>query len=289
MTELTGPRPVVVGVDGSACGDAALDWAAEEAARRLLPLHVVHATNIDYLVAAAMLNPADTPATPDDVSEAARARALEHWPDLHVTAEASTGAGAETLVERSATAEEVVVGSHGKGAVHGALGSVSLQVATHARSPVVVVRGEASGVATGPVVVGVDGSSLSTAAVAFAFEQASQRGVPLAAIYTWSIEFVEGVVVTTPGTPQWRAIQERHELTVGESLAGWREKYPDVEVEVHIEHDRPADALASASEKACLVVVGARGRGGFRGLLLGSVSQAVLHRAHCPVAVVRPR
>jgi nucleotide-binding universal stress UspA family protein len=289
MAELTGPRPVVVGVDGSACADAALDWAAEEAARRLLPLHVVHATNIDYLVAAAMLNPADTPATPDDVSEAARARAIERWPDLHVTAEASTGAGAETLVERSATAEEVVVGSHGKGAVHGALGSVSLQVATHARSPVVIVRGEASGVATGPVVVGVDGSSLSKDAVAFAFEQASQRRVPLAAVYTWSIEFVEGVVVTTPGTPQWRAIQERHELTVGESLAGWREKFPDVEVEVHIEHDRPADALASASEKACLVVVGARGRGGFRGLLLGSVSQAVLHRAHCPVAVVRPR
>ena len=85
--------------------------------------------------------------------------------------------------------------------------------------------------------------------------------------------------MTTPGSPQWREVRERQRLTVGETMAGWQEKYPDVKVEVHIEHGRPADALVAASERASLLVVGARGRGGFGGLLLGSVSHAVLHRA----------
>ncbi|HET6694542.1 MAG TPA: universal stress protein [Pedococcus sp.] len=289
MTHHTDPGTIVVGVDGSSGGEAALDWAVDEASRRHLPLHLVHATNIDYLVAAAMLNPDDAPDEVDDVVEAARERVRAAAPELQVRAEASTGAPAHDLVERSAGAESVVVGAHGKGPIRGALGSVSLQVAMHAKSPVVVVRGQEPGVSTGPVVVGIDGSALSKEAVGFAIEQASLRGVPLAVVYTWWIEFIEGVVVTTPGSPQWREVRERQRLTVGETMAGWQEKYPDVKVEVHIEHGRPADALVAASERASLLVVGARGRGGFGGLLLGSVSHAVLHRAHCPVAVARPR
>ncbi|HEY7720411.1 MAG TPA: universal stress protein [Pedococcus sp.] len=280
---------LVVGVDGSPGGEAALEWATDEARRRHLPLRLVHATNVDYLVAAAMLSPTDVTDVPDELVEEARARVQAAAPDVDVTAEASTQSAARALVERSVGAEEVVVGSHGKGPVRGALGSVSLQVAMHARCPVVVVRGHEPGMAAGPVVVGVDGSALSSEAVGYAFEQASLRGVPLAVVYAWWIEFVEGVVVTTPGTPHWGEIRERQRLAVSESLAGWREKYPDVEVEVHIEHGRPTDAIVANSERACLVVVGARGRGGFGGLLLGSVSHGVLHRAHCPVAVVRSR
>jgi nucleotide-binding universal stress UspA family protein len=287
MTHHTEPGTVVVGVDGSSGGEAALDWAVDEASRRNCHLHLVHATNIDYLVAAAMLNPADAPDEVDDVVEAARERVRAAKPDLRVTAEASTGAPAHDLVERSAGAEAVVVGAHGKGPVRGALGSVSLQVAMHAKCPVVVVRGQEPGLTTGPVVVGVDGSAVSKEAVAYAIEQASLRGAPLVVVYTWWIEFVEGVVVTTPGSPQWREVRERQRLTVAETMAGWQEKYPDVQVEVRIEHGRPADALVASSERARLLVVGARGRGGFGGLVLGSVSHAVLHRAHCPVAVVR--
>ncbi len=283
------PRAVVVGVDGSAGSDAALEWAVDEAGRRRLPLHLVHATNIDYLVAAAMLNPADSPPAVDDLVQAARDKVLAGSPDLRVTAEASTGAAAHDLVHRSEGAECVVVGAEGKTAVRGALGSVSLQVAMHARCPVVVVRRTEAGTAGGPVVVGVDGSAISHEALGYAFEQASLRGVPLRVVYAWWIEFVDGVVVTTPGSPQWTAVEERQRVLLAETMAGWAETYPDVAAEVHVVHDRPIDAITAASEGACLAVVGARGRGGFRGLMLGSVSHGVLHRAHCPVAVVRPR
>jgi len=283
------PRAVVVGVDGSSGSDAALQWAVDEASRRRLPLHLVHATNIDYLVAAAMLNPADAPPVQDDLVESVRDKVLAGSPDLRVTAEASTGAAAHDLVQRSDGAECVVVGAEGHTAVGGALGSVSLQVAMHARSPVVVVRGTEAGTTGGPVVVGVDGSTLSHEALGYAFEQASLRRVPLRVVFAWWIEFVDGVVVTTPGSPQWGAVEERQRVLLGEALAGWAERYPDVRTDVQVVHDRPADAIAAASDGACLAVVGARGRGGFRGLLLGSVSHAVLHRAHCPVAVVRPR
>jgi nucleotide-binding universal stress UspA family protein len=283
------PHSVVVGVDGSPGSDAALEWAVDEASRRRLPLHLVHATNVDYLVAAAMLNPADAPPPVDDLVAGARDKVLAGTPDLRVTAEASTGAAAHDLVRRSEGAECVVVGAEGKSAVRGALGSVSLQVAMHAKCPVVVVRTTEAGSAEGPVVVGVDGSAISYEALGHAFERASLRGVPLTVVYAWWIEFVDGVVVTTPGSPQWRAVEERHRLTLAETMAGWTERYPDVAVTVHIEHSRPIEAITAASEGASLVVVGARGRGGFRGLLLGSVSHGVLHRAHCPVAVVRPR
>ena len=290
MTTMTvRPGSVVVGVDGSPGSDAALDWAVEEAARRRLPLHLVHATNIDYLVAAAMLNPADAPPALDDLVETARDRVRAASPTLHVTAEASTGAAAHDLVVRSEGAECVVVGAHGKSAALGVLGSVSLQVAMHAHSPVVVVRGTEAGAEGGPVVVGIDGSALSRDALGYAFEQASLRGVPLVVVYAWWIEFVDGVVVTTVGSPQWTAAEQRQRITVAETMAGWQEKYPDVAVDVRLEHARPIDAIERASQGACLTVVGARGRGGFRGLMLGSVSHGVLHRAHSPVAVVRPR
>ena len=289
MAHRNKPGTIVVGVDGSPDSEGALQWAVGEAARRRLPLHLLHATNIDYLVAAAMLNPADAPDVPDDVVEAAQERALRLSPGLTVTAEASTGPAAHDLVEHSEGAEAVVVGAHGRGVVRESLGSVSLQVAMHAKCPVVVVRGQQTGQPSGPVVVGIDGSALSREALGYAFEQASLRGTRLVVILAWWIEFIDGAVVTSPGSPEWRRLEDQLRLTVAETMAGWQEKYPDVVVDERIEHARPADALGAASDGATLVVVGARGRGGFTGLALGSVSHAVLHRASSPVAVVRPR
>jgi len=77
-------------------------------------------------------------------------------------------------------------------------------------------------------------------------------------------------------------------VLLAERLAGWSEKYPDVEVRRRVVRDRPAAELVDLSRTARLVVVGSRGRGGVRGLLLGSVGHALIHHAHCPVLVARP-
>jgi nucleotide-binding universal stress UspA family protein len=151
---------------------------------------------------------------------------------------------------------------------------------------VVVVRGEeAQQNASLPVVVGVDGSPNSEAALAFAYEEAATRGVPLVAVHIlWDLPVELDVVRLTEGNIAELDVGE----VLAERLAGWSEKYPDVRVQRLVAHDRPAQALVEESGRAQLLVVGSRGRGGISGLMLGSVSHAVLHRAHCPVAVVRP-
>jgi nucleotide-binding universal stress UspA family protein len=150
----------------------------------------------------------------------------------------------------------------------------------------VVVRGEAEERdPAAPVVVGVDGSPLSEAALAFAYEAAVMRKVPLVAVHTWW-ELILDPHVTS--MIDWAALENEEREVLAERLAGWGEKYPDVQVERLVLRDHPGHVLVEQSKRAQLVVVGSRGRGGFTGLVLGSVSHAVLQRAHCPVAVVRP-
>jgi nucleotide-binding universal stress UspA family protein len=132
---------------------------------------------------------------------------------------------------------------------------------------VLVIRGQDN--AVGPVVVGVDGSAGSGAAVGFAFEEAARRGTGLTAVHAWG------------------ALEGAESRVLSESLAGWSQRYPEVAVRQELVRGRPAAALIEQSRSAQLVVTGARGRGSFAGLLLGSVSQAVLHHAECPVVVVR--
>ncbi|MDF3048967.1 MAG: universal stress protein [Pseudonocardia sp.] len=136
-----------------------------------------------------------------------------------------------------------------------------------------------------PVVVGVDGSPTSEAAAAFAFEAASLRGVPRVAVHVSRDLSVDPRMAPLM---DWDAVESDEREVLAERLADWLEKYPDVPVRRLVVRDRPARTLVEESGRAQLVVVGSRGRGGFRGLLLGSVSQALLHHAHCPVAVVRP-
>jgi nucleotide-binding universal stress UspA family protein len=182
-----------------------------------------------------------------------------------------------------------VIGDRGLGGVTGLLvGSVATALAAHAESPVVVVR--ANGIdelpdPSAPIVVGVDGSPVSEAALAFAYEAAAARGVPLVAVHTWWDVFVDPAVAPLL---DWDAIASDERQVLAERLAGWSEKYPDVSVQPVILRDRPAHALVEQSRRAQLVVIGSRGRGGFTGLLLGLVSHAVLHRAPCPVAIIRP-
>ena len=190
------------------------------------------------------------------------------------------------LLELGKDAPLIVVGTRHLGSVKGLfLGSVSINVAAHAHGRVAIVAGD--GIDDGPVVVGVDGSPVSDAAVAEAFRQASLRNAPLIAVHTWSpldADALHGYGISREEVE--RMTGEAVEV-LAERLAGYSQDYPDVRVERRVLPDEPAKALLDAAVGAQLIVVGSRGRGGFRGLLLGSTSQKVIHNALCPVMVVR--
>ena len=283
------PRAIVVGVDGSPTSDLAVDWAVGEATRRRLPLHIIHAFSFGYPKTRTGFGHSvdDLRQIARDVRKDAVARASRANPELAVTWEESAFGPAPALVDASESAATVVVGARGLSAARGVLvGSVSLQVATHAHCPVVVVHEMPTPDPGAPVVVGVDGSAVSANAISYAFEQASSRGVGLTVVHAWWLENVEGAAASAIWTVDWQQFAQEEQALVAESLAGWRNKYPDVDVRRQSVRGLPVEALVRQSESACLVVVGTRGRGGFAGLLLGSVSQGVLHRSQCPVAIV---
>jgi nucleotide-binding universal stress UspA family protein len=185
------------------------------------------------------------------------------------------------LLDESRSAQLVVIGDRGLGGVAGLLlGSVAVALAARGDSPVAVVRGRTSAT-SGPVVVGVDGSPVSEAALAYAFEAADARSAELVVVYAWRDLLLD------QSTPLDEAIEQQGRAELAERLAGWGGKYPDVAVRRVVVRDTPARAIVEQSVTAQLVVVGSHGRGGLGGLLLGSVSNAVLHRAECPVVVVR--
>jgi nucleotide-binding universal stress UspA family protein len=179
----------------------------------------------------------------------------------------------------------LVLGSRGLGGFTGlVIGSTAVEIAKRAHCPVVVVRGADH---SGPVVVGVDGTPVGEAAIAFAFAAASARGADLVAVHTWTDLVLETAFAGGAAALDFAPLAQQAEEVLGERLAGWQEKYPDVRVIRHVSRERASQALLRHAEGAGLLVVGSRGRGGFRGLLLGSTSQHLLHHAPCPVAVVR--
>ncbi len=287
-----GAGPVVVGVDGSDSALAAVRWAASEARRRGAALHLVTAFTwtTDHVVGLPALGEAyyeelqtrSRRLLADAVAVAERVE-----PDLEVSREVLTGMPVGVLAEQARGAQLLVLGTRGLGGLAGLLvGSVAVGLAAHAACPVVVVRGEArEGRSDLPVVVGVDGSPTSEAAVGFAFDAAASRGVPLVAVHTWAQTAFDAEVAAII---DWDAVARQEQAVLTERLAGWAQKYPDVEVRPVVTRDGAAHALVEQSSAAQLVVVGSRGRGNAAGLLLGSVSHGVLHRSHCPVAVVRP-
>ncbi|MCE7000675.1 universal stress protein [Saccharothrix sp. S26] len=281
--------PIVVGVDGSESALTAVRWAAEEAARHRVPLRLVHAYELpgrgypEMLVSGREVREAF-----EEQGRAWLETAASSVRDLvpEVRTSVVVAQPAAAMVDASREARLVVLGSQGLGAFLGMLvGSVAVSVAAHGRSPVVVVRGPYP--ATGPVVLGVDGSPAGEAAIALAFEEASVRAAALVALMAWT-PLLAGTPYADTIRVQWQDMEEQQRQLLAQRLAGWQEKYPDVAVDRRVVRERAAKALIDASRDAQLLVVGSRGRGGFAGLLLGSTSQALVHHASCPLAVVRP-
>jgi nucleotide-binding universal stress UspA family protein len=284
-------RPVVVGIDGSQSAMRAVRWAAAEAGRRRVPLRVVTAFGWTQGQMVGQIKMGSS--YRDILLDQARRQLAEAVGSaeravdgLEVEQQLIVGFPIPVLTAESRLAQLVVIGDRGLGGVTGLLlGSVATALSAHAVSPLVVVREDEDPDPSAPIVVGVDGSPLSEAALAYAFEAAAAREVPLVAVHTWWDLFVDPVLEPLL---DWDAIESDEHRTLAERLAGWSEKYPDMPVQRIVRRERPAHALVELSHRAQLVVVGSRGRGGVTGLLLGSVSHAVLHRARCPVAVVRP-
>jgi nucleotide-binding universal stress UspA family protein len=283
-------RPVVVGVDGSASSNAALDLAAHEANLRRRPLYLVHAFIWPYLHVPLGPSPYGPPEgglrhQAERILADAYTRARAAAPDIDVHAEVVTGEASAVLLQASRTAELVVIGDRGLGGFTGLLiGSVAVQLAAHAGCPILIARGETNPAA--PVLLGVDGSPANDPAVGFAFEEVSRRGVPLLALHAWTHPVSTGPGDILPLVYDEAQIEADETRLLAEALAGWHDKYPDVTVRRELVHGGARTALIDATSRAQLIVVGTRGRGGFAGLLLGSVSQAVLHHALCPVAIV---
>ncbi|MEK6439056.1 universal stress protein [Pseudonocardia sp. T1-2H] len=283
-------RRIVVGVDGSKSALVAVRWAAREAVRRRCELAAVHVYGwtgpgmvsdpeiwVQYLE---LIRRAAARCLDEAAAEAADAA-----PDVEVVPRSVEGSPEPVLRAEADHAELVVVGARGAGGFVGMLlGSVATSLVVRSPCPVVVVR-DAPRPEDAPVVVGVDGSPASEAALAFAFEETSALGAPLVAVHTWWDLLVEPVLAPLL---DWDAIETDERQVLAERLAGWSAKYPDVDVRRVVTRDRPAHALLEQSETARLVVVGSRGRGTTAGMLLGSVGRALVNHAACSVAVVKP-
>ncbi|SEM27767.1 universal stress protein [Nonomuraea pusilla] len=275
---------IIVGVDGSRAGLDAVAWAAREAALRGVPLTVAYAMPRWAIetrsgryadVAAWMRDGCDT------VLAAGRERARREQPELEVVTAALPGDARDALTRAAEDAQLLVVGSHGVGGVRGMLiGSVAYGVTAHATCDVVVVRALPS-LPRGEIVVGVDGSPRSRAVLEFAFAEAELRGAELRAVHAWAWPRPEGF---DPADPE----SERDEqLVLKETLAGFGDLHPDVTVIEELVHGHPVEVLRQAAAGADLLIVGTRGYGTFAGMVLGSVSQAMLHESPCPLVVVR--
>ncbi len=286
--------PVVVGVDGSPSSLQAVEIAAREAGLRGVGLRLVHA----FGWPAAHVPPGGRPWSTggagmrelvDGTLAEAERRAHETAPGIELMREVVVGEPVTVLEIESRTASLVVVGSRGESRFGRLLlGSTAGHLAAHAACPVLVVRGRPR--PGSPVLLAVDGSPAARGAVEFAFTEASLHGTDLIALHIWNTRTeraYEGAADPPFVTYDEDRLRDEEQRVLAEALGGLRERYPDVTVHRRLVRGRIRSTLIDASADAGLVVAGARGHCGFTGLLLGSVSQAVLHHAHCPVAVVR--
>lgn len=298
MSDAKATNEIVVAVDGSDAGAAAVAWAANAAAKRSAPLKLVTAyTMPQFMYADGMIPPQELYDQLEDEAMEKINDAREIVKGFDENIEVSYYIGEATpidlLLQLSEDADIVVMGSRGLGGLSGlVLGSVSSAVVSHAACPVVVVRKDNDVTVEnkyGPVVVGVDGSDISRKALDYAFREADARGATLRAVHSWADAQVQTSLVGLAAVQsQLDAMSAQERKILQDELAPMREKYPEVTVEEVVERDRPIQVLKENSDDAQLLVLGSHGRGGFRGMLLGSTSRALLQYAPCPMMVVRP-
>ncbi|MEV0632515.1 universal stress protein [Nonomuraea wenchangensis] len=272
---------IIAGVDGSAPSLAAVEWAADDAARTGAELRIVHVLDLrPYEVFTGQQDPLRRAA--GRVAAAAKEVAHARQPGVEVSSRVVEGVPGAVL--RELEASELVVGNRGVGGFAGALlGSVTMEVAARARCPVVVVRAEPRE-ETGVIGVGVDESDTCEPALGYAFERARSSGATLRPVHAWQVPVHAFAPEITYDLDEVRAARQR---LVSTRLAPWRERFPDVEVAEDVQNAHPIDALTGVP--CDLIVVGSHGRSALGSLFLGSVSRGVLHYARCPVAVVRPQ
>lgn len=298
MSDTKATNEIVVAVDGSDAGTAAVAWAANAATKRGAPLKLVTAyTMPQFMYADGMVPPQELYDELEneamDKINNARDQISAVDPNIAVSHYVAEATSIDLLLQVSEDADMVVMGSRGLGGLSGlVLGSVSSAVVAHAASPVVVVRKDndvSPETKYGPVVVGVDGSDISREALAYAFREADARGATLRAVHSWADAQIQTSLVGLAAVQsQLDAMSAQERKILDDELAPYREKYPNVQVEEVVERDRPIQVLKENSEAAQLLVLGSHGRGGFRGMLLGSTSRALLQYAPCPMMVVRP-
>jgi nucleotide-binding universal stress UspA family protein len=292
-------KPILVAYDGSEPSDVALRWALDEAQRRHLALTILHADTPELDLTGRTLGYYEakiesTLADGEAILTEGETKCAAWAPEVPISPRLVAQAPAYAVLDAMSDASMIVLGARGlEGFLELLAGSTTLQVAAHSSVPVVVVRAGRDVVAgpeAGRVVVGVDSSDSGRDALSYAFEEASVRHVGLTALRAWQSGFFDtgakgGVI---PPSMEDEVLLPTEADALHDEVAGWRTKYPDVDVREVLAHAKAADALTDASRGAELVVVGSRGRGAVRTALLGSVSHAVMKHAECPVAVVRP-
>lgn len=291
MTSTTTHRGIVVGIDGSATSELAVKWAARDAAMHNVPLTLIH-----VLPSPAVMAWPDLPLPPafldwpeaegrNIIRDAAKLAEDAAGAPIQIDSDMVIGPAIAALTDLSKEARMIVVGCRGRGLLARLLGSVSSGLTHHAHCPVAIIHDDdAQGPdhAVGPVVVGIDGSPASEKATAIAFDEASRRGADVVAVHAcfdWTgWEYPDFSLFD---------VEQLGSEVLAERLAGYQEQYPDVNVRRVVAVNQAAKQIIDEAKDAQLIVVGSHGRGGFSGMLLGSVSSAVAQSARVPVIVAR--